>query len=81
MAIEARLRNGEVWLTWREIGGPRIAEPPTQTGFGSELASLSIERQLGGVLEKDWHEDGLVVTMRVLHAHMHRETAVNLAED
>ena len=81
VAIEAHLRDGEVWLTWREMGGPRIAEPPTQTGFGSELASLSIERQLGGILEKEWREDGLMVTTRVRHAHLHRETTVKPAED
>lgn len=81
IAIEARLRDGEVWLAWHEAGGPRISEPPTQSGFGSELASLSIERQLSGILEKEWREDGLVVTIRVRHAHLHRETAIDLLGD
>lgn len=48
-------------LTWREIGGPEITGPPQRSGFGSSLATLSVEGQLGGRLERNWAPDGLRV--------------------
>jgi PAS domain S-box-containing protein len=48
-------------LTWTETGGPPIAGQPTRTGFGSSLASLSVEGQLGGRLERLWLPEGLRV--------------------
>lgn len=49
-------------LSWREAGGPRVQGPPEHHGFGSSLATLSVEGQLGGRLERVWHEEGLEVT-------------------
>ncbi len=48
-------------LTWTEVGGPEIAGEPTRAGFGSSLATLSVEGQLGGRLERRWLPTGLVV--------------------
>lgn len=54
-------------LRWVESGGPPV--PPrtgnSRTGFGSRLIRNSIERQLGGKLEVDWEEGGLVAKMEV----------------
>lgn len=47
-------------LTWREEGGPP-APPPQRTGFGSSLATMSVEGQLGGRLERIWGDAGLTV--------------------
>jgi PAS domain S-box-containing protein len=51
---QARLR-----LVWREIGGPRVAKP-SSTGFGSVVIRTSVERQLGGTVEKRWDGGALV---------------------
>lgn len=49
-------------LTWKEEGGPP-APPPERTGFGSSLANLSVEGQLGGRLERRWGDEGLTVVV------------------
>ncbi|MGQ2990142.1 HWE histidine kinase domain-containing protein [Brevundimonas sp.] len=49
-------------LSWREEGGPSVTGPPSRSGFGSSLATLSVEGQLGGRLERVWHEGGLEMT-------------------
>ncbi|CAN5380341.1 hypothetical protein BH10PSE1_BH10PSE1_23860 [soil metagenome] len=48
-------------LTWTERGGPPIAGPPERQGFGSSLATVSVQGQLGGKLERIWAPEGLVV--------------------
>jgi two-component sensor histidine kinase len=46
-------------LTWEEQGGPPVSDPGGRSGFGSTLATLSIEGQLGGRLQRDWRREGL----------------------
>jgi PAS domain S-box-containing protein len=48
-------------LTWVEREGPLIAGPPDRQGFGSVLATVSVEAQLGGRLERIWAPEGLIV--------------------
>lgn len=51
-----------VRIDWREEGGP--APKPVRTeGFGSRLITLSIERQLGGRIVRDWSERGLGISL------------------
>ena len=52
-----------VTLTWREHGGPAVAAPTGKPGFGSQLIELSAMRQLGGTVTRDWHPEGLLVTV------------------
>ena len=58
------IRSGNLVLDWLEIGGPPV-EPPTSTGYGSEVISASIERQLDGAVTYDWRRDGLHCTLSV----------------
>ncbi len=60
VSISWRRQGATLVLQWRETGGPPIAAPPAQLGFGSELARNTIVRQLDGTLSVDWREDGLV---------------------
>ncbi|RYG20510.1 MAG: PAS domain S-box protein [Caulobacteraceae bacterium] len=53
--------DGRFVLTWQETGGPPVSGPPQHTGFGSSLATLSVEGQLGGRLERNWDVGGLRV--------------------
>jgi PAS domain S-box-containing protein len=55
-----RLRDRYV-MTWRERGGPPVHGTPVGTGFGSSLLDLSVEGQLGGVLNRTWAREGLEV--------------------
>jgi len=61
--VDLRTRNeGDRFiLTWREVGGPAVEGEPEKAGFGSSLATLSVEGQLGGRLERNWDVGGLCV--------------------
>ena len=63
--ITTTAREGRLELHWEESGGPEIAGPPEQTGFGTMLSELSIVQQLGGTIDRNWRPDGLTVTATV----------------
>lgn len=65
VAVETRLDGGTVTIAWRESGGPLVSGPPAREGFGTQLAAVSIEKQLGGTLGRDWRPEGLRVAVRV----------------
>lgn len=50
-------------VTWAEAGGPAVTGPPERTGFGTRLATTSVEKQLRGSLAYDWSPQGLVVRL------------------
>ncbi|EIZ80886.1 signal transduction histidine kinase [Novosphingobium sp. Rr 2-17] len=58
-------------LDWQERGGPKVSEP-ADYGFGSKLIELSVVRQMGGVIERVWDEEGLRVSLKIPVAAMHR---------
>ncbi len=53
-----------VRISWREQGGPPVA-PPEREGFGSRLARMSVEGQLGGKLERRFEASGLEVDVTI----------------
>ena len=55
------VEEGCLILSWRERGGPTIAGPPEQEGFGSKLVRTSVSGQLNGKLTFDWQPEGLAV--------------------
>jgi PAS domain S-box-containing protein len=55
----------QVCLSWRETGGPNIESTPERIGFGTQLADIAIERQLGGTIQREWKREGLEVTIDV----------------
>ncbi|MDQ8028309.1 MAG: PAS domain-containing protein, partial [Brevundimonas sp.] len=59
--METRNEGDRFILIWRERGGPAVEGPPQRSGFGSSLATLSVEGQLGGRLERIWDAAGLSV--------------------
>jgi two-component sensor histidine kinase len=54
-----------VELIWMERGGPPIKAPPEPNGFGSKLVKMSVSKQLGGAIEYNWSEEGLIATLRL----------------
>jgi len=67
-------------LEWSEHGGPPLAGPPTETGFGTALATLSVEGQLGGRLRRSWSPEGLRLTADLpATALSRRRAALNVA--
>ncbi|MET3665445.1 MHYT domain-containing protein [Caulobacter sp. 1776] len=50
-------------LDWREEGGPIVA-PPKGLGFGSRLIKISIEQDLGGVVDVRYAPEGLTCVIQ-----------------
>lgn len=74
VTVDLSKNGGQLELVWMEQGGPEITGPPTRHGFGTDLAELSVSRQLGGEILKEWLPEGLKVTMRVDASRLHRGT-------
>ncbi|MFC3440666.1 PAS domain-containing protein [Sphingobium rhizovicinum] len=56
--LHVTAEGSDVRIDWREEGGPAVA-PAGVEGFGSRLMTLSVERQLGGRIERYWEAGGL----------------------
>lgn len=65
VTVETTRADGWATISWAERGGPEITATPTHVGFGTALADLSVNSQLGGMLERTWAPEGLVATVRV----------------
>jgi two-component sensor histidine kinase len=63
LEVSSRTDGDRIQLVWAETGGPPIDGHPDLTGFGSRLIERTVSRQLGGDLNYDWQESGLVVTI------------------
>jgi PAS domain S-box-containing protein len=68
IATEAQADHVEI--SWTEMGGPPVAAPPKQTGFGTQLSDISIVSQLGGEIEREWRPEGLKVIINIPTAHL-----------
>lgn len=66
--VSWKLDDENLTLTWTETGGP-AAEKPEKLGFGSKVIEASIQRQLGGRIEKQWTPAGLLATITVPGSH------------
>jgi two-component sensor histidine kinase len=54
---------GNVAITWSERGGPPVAPPVGNEGFGNFLVRNAVTRQLGGEVSWDWRREGLVIRL------------------
>jgi len=63
--VSCNTADDDVAVIWAERGGPRVVAPPATQGFGTKLIHRSMAAQLGGTIEFDWSEEGLVVTLRM----------------
>lgn len=59
-------------LDWKERGGPPIEGKVVHEGFGTVLAQMTVEGQLGGKLSRDWQQDGLRIQLSVRHDRLQR---------
>jgi two-component sensor histidine kinase len=57
--------DNEIVVAWTERGGPRVSAPMDATGFGSEMVTRSMSRQLAGGITFDWSAEGLIATLRM----------------
>jgi PAS domain S-box-containing protein len=68
--ISCALDGENLCLTWREEGGPEVAEAPEGEGFGGVLTRQVIVKQFRGKLARDWRPSGLVVQMEIPLTHL-----------
>lgn len=62
--------ENEVHIIWMEHGGPTVAEPHNQSGYGQDLMRQMIEYQLGGSISYDWSPEGLIVKLTINAARL-----------
>ena len=71
VAIDISVSGSSTRVEWRELGGPAVTAP-AHSGFGSKLIAMSVERQLGGTLDRQWEAGGLKVTISLPCSAMRR---------
>ncbi|MCR0983039.1 sensor histidine kinase [Roseomonas populi] len=54
-----------ILLRWRERDGPVVEGPPEREGFGTRLAVVSVQGQLGGRITRQWLPEGLELEARL----------------
>jgi PAS domain S-box-containing protein len=62
IAIDWRIEADRLTLTWKESGGPAVAEPERR-GFGSRLIEQGVDADLGGGARLAFEPDGLKCTI------------------
>ncbi len=62
MNIGWRIEDGKFRLTWRESGGPLVAEPERKS-FGTTLIKSMFATQLKGAASMRFEPDGLVCVL------------------
>ena len=72
VVITIQRQNDDIFVEWTELGGPAIMAEPSRAGFGSKLAVMSVERQLGGKFNRDWPASGLRATATIAEHRLAR---------
>ena len=65
VAIHAEKGEDALVLRWKESNGPAVPGPPDHEGFGSRLAMISVQGQLGGQVTRHWLPGGLELEARL----------------
>ncbi|MBP0491294.1 sensor histidine kinase [Pararoseomonas indoligenes] len=65
VAIVVEAEGEHLLLRWSERGGPPVDGPPGHEGFGTRLAMVSVQGQLGGRITRRWHPEGLELEARL----------------
>ena len=70
--INWREEGDTVALFWTERGGPKLADGPDSTGFGTKLLQDTVTRQFGGTISHEWKPEGLVLAITLPAAALRR---------
>jgi PAS domain S-box-containing protein len=60
---------------WTELGGPLVAAPEGNEGFGSVLSRMAVSSQLGGEIVRDWRPEGLGIRVSFPRARLTASSA------
>jgi two-component sensor histidine kinase len=61
--ISGAASDDQISIVWTEHGGPPLESSGVSEGYGSKLLQRSVTGQLGGTVQRDWSEDGIIVTL------------------
>jgi two-component sensor histidine kinase/CheY-like chemotaxis protein len=64
LTIKWEIHADVLQVVWEEKDGPLVKKPASR-GFGTRNVITSIESQLGGQAEFDWHSEGLICRLSV----------------
>jgi PAS domain S-box-containing protein len=62
ICIQCSQTDTQFIMVWREEGGPPIAGPSENEGFGSTLTQITL-RALGGEVVREWKPEGLIIRL------------------
>lgn len=60
--IRCNKKEGFLTICWEETGCEEAFHTPDHSGFGEKLSQLTVERQLGGTIVREWRPERLSVT-------------------
>ncbi|WP_240699983.1 sensor histidine kinase [Sphingomonas gei] len=63
--VTSATEGDTITVTWIERGGPVVDAPEAPSGFGSNLVKRTVSGQLGGAIDYDWSEGGVIVTLKM----------------
>jgi two-component sensor histidine kinase len=63
--VSCNISGEHVVIVWTERGGPTVVAPNKPAGFGRKMVARGMSGQLGGSIEFDWAEAGVVVTLEM----------------
>lgn len=75
VTIVTSRQGPSVLIYWTETGGPPVVGVPDRRGFGTQLAEMSIERQLGGQIDRNWRPEGLLLSLTLPVERLTRQLA------
>lgn len=64
--ISCTPHDTEVVVVWTERGGPPVAAPTGEGGYGSKLLNRSMTVQLGGSITCDWSAEGVIISLQII---------------
>lgn len=68
--ISGSSEGDDIKIVWTERGGPPVTEGERPKGYGSRLVERSVSGQLGGTIDYEWSEGGLIVTLKIKAAKL-----------
>jgi two-component sensor histidine kinase len=70
--ISCAPHESEVVVVWTERGGPPVAAPAGEGGYGSKLLNRGMTVQLGGSITCDWSAEGVIVSLVMTKDRLNR---------
>lgn len=68
--VACLVEDGEAVIVWTERGGPTVAPPGLDSGFGSKLLDRIVSRHFKGEVHYEWPPEGLIATLRIKTARL-----------